>query len=141
MKNLVICAGLNGATIADLIVTHCSKGMTTRRRVIYTTNAIESVNSVIRKATYPDFIIMSHASNVIGLISPVEDVFALSKEYGAVTVVDMAQTTGLVELNVGLQTVDFAVFAGHKTLLGSTEISGFVMKPGFDLSTVLFGDT
>ncbi|MFR5760683.1 MAG: hypothetical protein ACLUFI_03050 [Oscillospiraceae bacterium] len=29
----------------------------------------------------------------------------------------MAQTAGLVDLNVGLETVDYAVFAGHKTLL------------------------
>jgi cysteine desulfurase family protein len=92
-------------------------------------------------SVHPDLIVMSHASNVIGLISPVEDVFTLAKEYGAVTVVDMAQTAGLVELNVGLETVDFAVFAGHKTLLGPTGISGFLMKPGFDLPTVLFGGT
>ena len=92
-------------------------------------------------SVHPDLIVMSHASNVIGLISPVEDVFTLAKEYGAVTVVDMAQTAGLVELNVGLETVDFAVFAGHKTLLGPTGISGFLMKPGFELPTVLFGGT
>ena len=92
-------------------------------------------------AARPDLIIMSHASNVIGLISPVEDVFALSKEYGAVTVVDMAQTAGLVEFNAGLETIDFAVFAGHKTLFGPTGISGFLMKPDFDLPAVLFGGT
>ena len=89
----------------------------------------------------PDFVIMSHASNVIGLISPVEAVFTLAKTYGAVTLVDMAQTAGLVDLNVGLESVDFAVFAGHKTLLGPTGISGFVMNPSFDLPPVLFGGT
>lgn len=89
----------------------------------------------------PDLVIISHASNVIGLVAPVEDIFALSKEYGAVTLVDMAQTAGLVELNVGLETIDFAVFAGHKTLLGPTGISGFLMKPSFKLPPVLFGGT
>lgn len=89
----------------------------------------------------PDLVIISHASNVIGLVAPVEDIFALSKEYGAVTLVDMAQTAGLVELNVGLETIDFAVFAGHKTLLGPTGISGFLMKPSFKLPSVLFGGT
>ena len=77
-------------------------------------------------ATRPDLVVVSHASNVIGLVAPVEDIFALSKEYGAITVVDMAQTAGLIELNVGLETIDFAVFAGHKTLLGPTGISGFI---------------
>ena len=89
----------------------------------------------------PDFVIMSHASNVIGLITPVEEVFALAKRHHAVTLIDMAQTAGLVDLNVGLETIDFAVFAGHKTLMGPTGISGFTMKSGFNLPPVLFGGT
>ena len=89
----------------------------------------------------PDFIIISHASNVVGLVAPVEPIFALAKGYGAVTLVDMAQTAGLVDLNTGLETIDFAVFAGHKTLLGPTGVSGFVMKPNVDVPPVLFGGT
>lgn len=89
----------------------------------------------------PDLIIISHASNVIGLVSPVEEIFSLGKTYGAVTLVDMAQTAGLVDLDVGLETVDFAVFAGHKTLMGPTGISGFIMNPDFELPPVLFGGT
>ncbi len=89
----------------------------------------------------PDFVIVSHASNVTGLISPVERLFALAKNYNAITLVDMAQTAGLVDLNVGLDTIDFAVFAGHKSLLGPTGISGFLMKPDFDLPPILFGGT
>jgi selenocysteine lyase/cysteine desulfurase len=53
----------------------------------------------------------------------------------------MAQTAGLVDCNVGLQTIDFAVFAGHKSLYGPTGISGFVMNPSIDLPAVLFGGT
>lgn len=89
----------------------------------------------------PDLVIMSHASNVIGLVSPVEAVFRLAKQYGATTVVDMAQTAGLVDLNVGLESIDFAVFAGHKTLMGPTGISGFVMNPAYKLLPMLFGGT
>ena len=89
----------------------------------------------------PDLIIVSHASNVIGLVAPVEEIFSLGKTYGAVTLVDMAQTAGLVDLNAGLETVDFAVFAGHKTLMGPTGISGFIMKSDFDLPSMLFGGT
>lgn len=92
-------------------------------------------------AAKPDFVIMSHASNVIGLIAPVTDVFRLAKNYLATTLVDMAQTAGLVDCNIGEESFDFAVFAGHKTLLGPTGISGFVMKKEFDLPPVLFGGT
>ena len=89
----------------------------------------------------PDFVIVSHASNVIGLVAPVDNVFSLAKRFGAITLVDMAQTAGLIDLNVGLETIDFAVFAGHKTLMGPTGISGFIMKPSFELPPVLFGGT
>lgn len=89
----------------------------------------------------PDLVIISHASNVIGLIAPIEEIFSLAKKYGAVTVADMAQTAGLIDTNVGSDVFDFAVFAGHKTLYGPTGISGFVMKPDFDLPSVLFGGT
>ena len=84
---------------------------------------------------------MSHASNTIGLVAPVEDIFSLAKKYGAITLVDMAQTAGLVDCNVGLNTIDFAVFAGHKTLYGPTGISGFVMEPSIKLPAVIFGGT
>ena len=89
----------------------------------------------------PDMLIVSHASNVIGIVAPVEELFKLGKEYGAYTLVDMSQTAGLVELNVGLNTIDFAVFAGHKTLYGPTGISGFVMKPDIEMPAVIFGGT
>ncbi len=91
--------------------------------------------------TRPDFVIISHASNVIGLIAPVEEIFSAAKFYGAITLVDMAQTAGLVELNVGLESIDFAVFAGHKSLFAPTGIAGFAMNPSTHLEPVIFGGT
>lgn len=93
------------------------------------------------ETTPPDFVIVSHASNVIGLVAPVEEIFSLAKDFHAITLLDMAQTAGLVDLDIGKEIIDFAVFAGHKTLLGPTGISGFVMKPGIELEPVFFGGT
>ncbi len=89
----------------------------------------------------PDLVVVSHASNAFGLIAPVTEIFALCKQYGAYTVLDMAQTAGLVDCDIGLSVFDFAVFAGHKTLYGPTGISGFVMKPEIPLPDVIFGGT
>lgn len=89
----------------------------------------------------PDLVIVSHASNVIGLIAPVEEIFSLAKIYGATTLVDMAQTAGLVKLNVGLETIDFAVFAGHKSLFAPTGIAGFIMNSSAQLEPIIFGGT
>lgn len=92
-------------------------------------------------AVKPDFVIVSHASNTIGLVAPVEEIFSLAKRYKASTLVDMAQTAGIVDCNLGLSTFDFAVFAGHKTMYGPTGISGFVMNPEMKLPAVIFGGT
>lgn len=93
------------------------------------------------EANRPDFVIISHASNVFGLIAPVVEICALAKKFDAVTLIDMAQTAGLVDCDLGLNVFDFAVFAGHKTLYGPTGISGFVMNPLIDLPPVIFGGT
>jgi len=89
----------------------------------------------------PDLVVVSHASNAFGMIAPIEGIFSLSKQYNAFTVLDMAQTAGLVDCDIGLSIFDFAVFAGHKTLYGPTGISGFVMKPEIQLPASLFGGT
>lgn len=89
----------------------------------------------------PDLVVVSHASNVFGLVAPISEIFSLAKKYGAYTVADMSQTAGLVDCNVGLSIFDFAVFAGHKTLYGPTGISGFVMNPEIKLPAVLYGGT
>ena len=89
----------------------------------------------------PDLVVVSHASNVIGLVAPIEEIFTLAKKYDAYTVADMSQTAGLVDINVGLLSFDFAVFAGHKTLYGPTGLSGFVMKAEIKLPTVIYGGT
>lgn len=89
----------------------------------------------------PDLMILSHGSNVCGLINPVEKLCEIAKTFNAITVLDMAQTAGLVPLNVGNNNIDFAVFAGHKTLLGPFGISGFVKNKMTNLPTFLFGGT
>ena len=89
----------------------------------------------------PDLIIVSHASNVFGLIAPIGNIFKLGKKYNAITLVDMAQSAGLLDCDLSLDFFDFAVFEGHKTLFGPTGIGGFVMKPDFDLPATIFGGT
>ena len=89
----------------------------------------------------PDMVIVSHASNVCGLIAPVEAIFQEAKQYQSLTIVDMAQSAGLVPLSVNSETIDYAVFAGHKTLYGPFGISGFAKKKGIPLRPVIYGGT
>ena len=54
----------------------------------------------------PSVVIASHASNVCGVIAPIERIFPLAKKYSAVTVADMSQTAGLVDVDLIAAQVD-----------------------------------
>jgi len=89
----------------------------------------------------PHLVVVSHASNVCGLIAPIQGIFKVSKKYGAVNVVDMAQTMGLIDTNLNGDTIDYAVFAGHKTLYGPLGIGGFICAPNARPDPLLYGGT
>jgi len=76
----------------------------------------------------PDLIVISHASNVCGAVAPVEPIFKLGKLYGAITVLDTAQTAGIIDVYYDKWTIDYLIFAGHKGLLSSFGVAGFILK-------------
>ena len=101
----------------------------------YDLSEIAKVFSVKR----PKAVIVSHVSNVLGIIAPVEEIVGLAKRYGAITVVDGAQSCSIVDCN--LINVDFYVFAGHKTLLGPTGVGGFICSKNISLKPFFLGGT
>ena len=89
----------------------------------------------------PNLVVVSHASNVCGVIAPVHDLSAMAKNYGAITVIDMCQSMGLIDTDLSSQNIDFAVFAGHKTLYGPLGIAGFICSGDIKLAPLIFGGT
>jgi len=63
----------------------------------------------------------AHVSNAIGTINPVKEMCALAKEVGATTVVDGAQATGHLNVDVSGIDCDFYAISGHK-MFGPTGI-------------------
>jgi cysteine desulfurase / selenocysteine lyase len=66
-------------------------------------------------------IAFTHVSNVLGVINPVEELVALARTVGALTVLDACQSAPHLPLNLAGLGVDFAVFSGHK-MLGPTGV-------------------
>ena len=87
----------------------------------------------------PNVVVMSHASNVCGLITPIKEICDLAKEHDAVTVVDMAQTAGLVPTDLSQIKADYVVFAGHKTLYGSFGVGGLILDSKSKLEPLMYG--
>ncbi len=89
----------------------------------------------------PDVLIMNHASNVCGLVTPIKEIISLAKQYKTTIIVDMAQTAGLIDTDLGGISVDYAVFAGHKTLYGPFGVAGFITDSNSPLRPLLLGGT
>ncbi len=89
----------------------------------------------------PKCVCCTHVSNVTGYILPIEKIFQMAKEYEAITVMDAAQSFGLVDIDVRICKADFIVFAGHKTLYGPLGIAGFIDCSVIDLMPFLVGGT
>ena len=89
----------------------------------------------------PNWMIISHASNICGVVSPIKELCRLSKEFGATNVVDMCQTAGLIDTDLGGEDIDFAVFAGHKTLYSPLGVAGVVSSFAIKPQPLLFGGT
>ena len=64
---------------------------------------------------------LPHVSNALGTVNPVKELTALSKEKGALVLIDGAQSIAHGNVNVSDIGCDFYVFSGHK-LFGPTGI-------------------
>ena len=86
------------------------------------------------------FVSIAHASNVLGVINPVQEIAQLAHEKGAIVVVDGAQSVPHMKIDVQTLDADFFVFSGHK-MAGPTGIGVLYGKEQYlnQMSPVEFG--
>ncbi len=90
----------------------------------------------------PAAVFCTHVSNVTGYILPVDEIFAESKKFSCVNVLDTAQSLGLVEYDIRQNKgVDILAFAGHKSLYGPFGIGGFINISNVPLKEFIVGGT
>ena len=89
----------------------------------------------------PSLVIVNHASNVCGLVAPIQEICNLAKTFNALTVVDLCQTAGLIDITLNSDNIDYAVFAGHKALYGPFGVAGFVSSNTIKLTPLIYGGT
>lgn len=89
---------------------------------------LANLDQVITKKT--KIVAITHQSNVLGSILPVETIVKASRTVGALVVLDACQSAPHFALDVKKLDIDFLAFSGHKTL-GPTGIG--VLWGKFDL--------
>lgn len=86
-------------------------------------------------------VIINHASNVTGVINPIERMIPYAHDKGAKVLVDASQTAGFLDIAIDGLDVDFLAFTGHKSLLGLPGLGGLYIKDADDLETTIEGGT
>lgn len=74
----------------------------------------EEIESKITNKT--KIVSVTHVSNVLGTINPVDKIIKRAHEVGAVAIIDVAQSVPHMKIDVKEMDADFAVFSGHKML-------------------------
>lgn len=60
------------------------------------------------------FVSVTHVSNVLGTVTPVEELIAIAHRHGVRILIDGAQSVAHIPVNVSALDADFYVFSGHK---------------------------
>lgn len=100
--------------------------------------AIENMFALER----PSAIFISQVSNVTGLCLSYRRIFEEGKRFGSINILDCAQGFGVVPIEKSEKmAIDYAVFAGHKSLYASFGVAGFVTLSGHILNVIKSGGT
>ncbi|MGY3312134.1 cysteine desulfurase/selenocysteine lyase [Peribacillus simplex] len=89
------------------------------------TISLDDVRATITGAT--KIVSIMQVSNVLGVINPVKEIAQIAHEHGAIMVVDGAQSTPHLKVDVRDLDCDFFAFSGHK-MVGPTGIGALYGK-------------
>ena len=86
-------------------------------------------------------IVVTHASNVNGVIQPIEEYGSIARQHKVVFMVDAAQTVGKYPVDVSSANIDLLAFSGHKGLFGPPGTGVLYIGNRVNLDTLREGGT
>jgi len=100
---------------------------------------LEQFHEALR--TPPEMVVISHASNVVGVVQPLARIAELIDPERTLLLVDAAQSIGHVPIDVQALGAVLVAFSGHKGLYGPPGTGGLYIAPGIDPRPVMVGGT
>jgi cysteine desulfurase/selenocysteine lyase len=99
----------------------------------------DAIGRAIRPNT--KLVVVCHASNVLGTVQPAADLARICADQGVPLLLDVAQSAGLVPIDMKTWGVNAIAFTGHKALMGPSGIGGLVLLPELRIAPTRFGGT
>lgn len=119
-----------------------SKGVTyTAVKVAYADfeETINNFRNAINSKTR--LFVITHASNVTGAVLPISRLTALAHQYNIKVLVDTAQSSGVLPIDVNAMNIDFLTAAGHKGLFGPMGTGILYIKNPDEIAPLVCGGT
>lgn len=86
-------------------------------------------------------LVISHASNVLGTIQPIEEIIHIAHQNGTLVLVDAAQSAGAVDIDLKELDADLVAMPAHKGLYGLQGTGILYVKNGTPLVPLIEGGT
>lgn len=86
-------------------------------------------------------VVLTHASNITGAISPIPELSLALKERGVPLLVDAAQSAGTIPLDMEAMPAGMLACTGHKSLMGPQGVGLLYISPDVELQSVRQGGT
>jgi len=86
-------------------------------------------------------VVVTHASNVTGVVQPIEEYGVVVRRHGRISMVDAAQTAGIFPIDVQASDIDLLAFSGHKGLLGPPGTGVLYISRRVELDSLREGGT
>jgi L-cysteine/cystine lyase len=88
----------------------------------------EKINALLTPKTR--LVALSHVDWYSGEVLPLQEICALARDRGVLSLVDGAQSVGNIEVDMPATGADMYAFTGHKWVLGPEGMGAFYVRPG-----------
>ena len=86
-------------------------------------------------------VILTHMSNVTGAIIDLLPITTEARKRNILTIVDVSQSAGFLDIDVEEMKIDILCFTGHKSLFGIQGTGGIYIREGIPFSPIIEGGT
>lgn len=97
----------------------------------------EELESLLRENT--KYLVINSASNLLANVNDLDKLYDFANENNLIMIVDLAQSLGLIDIDISKYRNSLFAFTGHKSLYGLSGTGGLIKNGNFAFKQILSG--